>query len=102
MKTPLAVLIAEDDKEAVASWERDLSEFNRAADQTIRFDAYFATNKQMALATLDRIRINCAVVDLRLPIDERSTGETTAATGNDVLEHVLAANGIPAVVYSGH
>src|ERR1039457_7204052 len=49
-----------------------------------------------------RARIDCAVVDLRLPEDDSDHSPDKNPTGNDVLETLLSQSGVPAVVYSGH
>ena len=95
------ILIAEDDKDAIASWERDLREFNREDGHAIRLFPEFAQSKRAAIRLLDRTRINCAVVDLRLPDDDGATGQTEPV-GNEILERLLLEIGVPAVVYSGY
>lgn len=94
------ILIAEDDEEAIASWKRDVTEFNRNANRPFTYIAEYVKSKRAALRALDRIRVNCAAVDLRLP--EEDGGEQNEPVGNDVLQRVLLEVGIPAVVYSGY
>jgi CheY-like chemotaxis protein len=96
------VLIAEDDEETISSWKRDVTEFNRDATQPFQFVAEYARNKREAIRALDRLRINCAVIDLRLPEGDRAAGNNTEPLGNDVLEKLLLEVGVPAVVYSGY
>jgi hypothetical protein len=96
------VLIAEDDNDAISSWERDIREFNKVPSQPIQFLAVFAKNKREAVRALDRTRIHCAVVDLRLPQDDEPGAQNTEKMGNDILGRVLLEVGVPAVVYSGH
>jgi len=96
------VLIAEDDEETISSWKRDITEFNRDKTQPFQFVAEYARNRRAAVQALDRLRINCAVIDLRLPEDDRTTGNSTEPIGNDVLEKLLLEVGVPAVVYSGY
>lgn len=95
------ILIVEDDESTVDGWRRDIRDFNRRADKEFEFSAQFSTNKSDALYLLSRQRIDCAVVDLRLPssADEQGTGEPV---GNDVLHGVLRDLGIPAYVYSAY
>src|SRR4051812_14417936 len=95
------ILIAEDDEDQIASWKRDITEFNREATRPFDYFPHFAISRGEALRALDRIRINCAAVDLRLP-EERGAGGQTAPVGNDVLQRVLLEIGVPAVVYSGY
>ena len=70
------ILIVEDDEEAISSWKRDIREFNQDPAHTIRYLAEFAKSKRAALRALDRTRINCAVVDLRLPEDDEAGSRT--------------------------
>ena len=95
------ILIAEDDEDQVASWKRDIIEFNREAKFGITFIAEFVNSKNGALRALDRIRINCAAIDLRLP-EQTGAGSHTEPVGNEVLQQVLSEIGVPAVVYSGY
>jgi hypothetical protein len=98
----LIILIAEDDENAITTWELDIREFNRANAGNIQFSAEYARNRREALQKLDRLRIDCAVADLRMPSDERGADGAAAPMGNDILEQVLTEVGIPAVVYSGY
>lgn len=94
------ILIVEDDEGAVESWERDIREFNRGPNAPFQFNGTFATTKQQALKILSRTRMDCAVIDLRLPEGNADDG-TGHPLGNDVLKVLLQETGIPAVVYSG-
>jgi hypothetical protein len=95
------VLIAEDDEEQIESWKRDIKEFNRDGKCGFTYEAHFVKSRKSALQALDRMRINCAVVDLRLPEQDEGTSRTEPV-GNDVLQHLLLDIGVPAVVYSAH
>jgi hypothetical protein len=96
------ILIAEDDEEAIASWKRDITEFNRDANHLFRYVPEFVKSRRAAIGALDRIRINCAAIDLRLPEDDDAAGHQAEPVGNDVLEKLLVEVGVPAVVYSGY
>jgi hypothetical protein len=97
------ILIAEDDNEALESWGRDIKDFNAQQGREHQFIAQFAKSKRSALAVLDRVRINCAVIDLRLPDDDSDVNSSSKEPlGNNVLEQILLQVGVPAVVYSGH
>lgn len=95
------ILIVEDDESTVDGWKRDVRDFNRRTDKQFTFNPQFSTNKSDALQLLSRQRIDCAVVDLRLPnsADEQGSGEPM---GNEVLHGVLRDLGIPAYVYSAY
>jgi len=95
------ILIVEDDDSAVDGWKRDIREFNRGTDIPFKFVGTFATTKQQALTILRRTRMDCAVIDLRLPEGDTDV-DTGHPLGNDVLEVLLQETGIPAVVYSGY
>lgn len=94
------ILIAEDDTNAIESWERDIKEFNRDDERPIRFHAKYVRTQRQAVAELQHWNMDCAVVDLRMPVDEG--GVSSCGEGNAVLETVLAEKGIPTVVYSGY
>ncbi len=95
------ILIVEDDEHTIEGWKRDIRDFNRRADKEFSFKPEFSKNKSDALHLLSRQRIDCAVVDLRLPnsADEQGSGEPV---GNEVLHGVLRDLGIPAYVYSAY
>lgn len=97
------ILIVEDDINAIESWGRDILEFNEEQeDGAFQFEAIYSSNRQDAIKTLNRTRINCAVIDLRLPPASGGDNSTANPLGNDVLEKVLIETGVPAVVYSAH
>jgi len=97
------ILIAEDDTQAIESWKRDVHDFNETPGRTLRFVPHYAKSKRSALGVLDRIRVNCAVVDLRLPDDDQNVGPNDKEPlGNNVLDEILRKVGVPAVVYSGY
>lgn len=96
------ILIAEDDPQALESWERDIRDFNARPEREHKFVAQYAKSKRSALAVLDRFRINGAVIDLRLPDDDQEVKSIgTDPLGNSVLETILLQVGVPAVLYSG-
>lgn len=101
--TEYLILIVEDDLDAVESWKRDIEEFNQDQDEgKLLYEPIFASTRQSALKILSRTLINCAVIDLRLPITDHDTEPTANASGNDILEQLLIETGVPSVVYSGH
>lgn len=95
------ILIVEDDGDMRQSWERDIREFNREAGAPFRFQATFAVSKREALRVLERTRIDCAVIDLRLP-DGEGDESVSRPLGNDILRALLRSVGVPAFVYSGY
>lgn len=101
-KTERIILIAEDDPPTQISWEQDIREYNRDSKAPVRFVAEYAKTKLEAIQHLSRVRIDCAVIDLRLPVGEKTTDLPFEATGNVVLEKVLVETAVPAVVYSGY
>ncbi len=94
------ILIVEDDERALESWERDIRDFNRAEGKPFKYQPVFAKTMGAAMKVLSRTRIDCAVVDLRLPRGPDDNAEHAA--GNEVLAQLLVEVGVPAVVYSGH
>lgn len=95
------ILIVEDDEVTRGSWQRDIQDFNRDPTAPFKFRSTFATTKREALQVLARTRMDCAVIDLRLPDGNDETG-AGQPLGNDVLQVLLEEVGIPAVVYSGY
>jgi CheY-like chemotaxis protein len=95
------ILIVEDDAHTRESWARDIRDFNRVASAPFKVHATFATTKREAFQALARTRLDCAVIDLRLPDGEDESG-AAHPLGNDVLRKLLEEVGIPAVVYSGY
>lgn len=95
------ILIVEDDEVTRDSWQRDIQDFNRDPEAPFKFRSTFATTKREALQVLARTRVDCAVIDLRLPDGNDETG-AGQPLGNDVLQVLLEEVGIPAVVYSGY
>ncbi|MFM9428762.1 ActR/RegA family two-component response regulator [Variovorax sp. GrIS 2.14] len=96
------ILIVEDDENALDTWKRDILEFNRSENQPFKYDPIYASNRNDALKILSKVRINCAVVDLRLPQTGEIADLANNATGNDVLTQLLVEVGVPAIVYSGY
>ena len=101
-KVERIILIAEDDPEALVSWKQDIKEYNRDANNPVQFTPEYASTKVAATRVLERLRIDCAVIDLRLPVDDKAVGQSSQATGNDILQKVLLETAVPAVVYSGY
>lgn len=93
------ILIVEDDAHTRESWQRDIRDFNRSA--VLKFHPVFAATKREALHVLSRTRVDCAVIDLRLPDGDDGSG-AAHPLGNDVLQTLLEETGVPAVVYSGY
>jgi CheY-like chemotaxis protein len=104
MKPTRCVLIADDDSFTRELWDRDIAEFNADTSAPSAFVAVFAKNREEAVGILERTRINCAAVDLRMPVGtgKPAAAQTTAAAGNDILERLLVEVGVPTVVYSGY
>lgn len=96
------ILIIEDDEDTIASWQRDINDFNEANEGHLKYEPHFATSRQSALKALKQLHINCAVIDLRLPLSETDTNPPTNDSGNDILQKLLVDIGVPAIVYSGH
>ena len=103
MKSQRYILIADDDQGTLDVWERDIKDFNGEKDSKVTFVPVFAKDRDAAISCLDRTRINCASVDLRMPLGAGKPATAQAQdAGNDVLERLLIDFGVPAVVYSGY
>jgi hypothetical protein len=97
------ILIAEDDEQALLSWDLDIREFNGDAKNSIHFVPIVAKSKRAAIKQLERTRVSCAVIDLRLPEEDGNPGgDHSAPLGNCIIEQILLEIGVPAVVYSGY
>jgi len=68
----------------------------------MQFSPLFACTLEEAVKSLDRTRVNCAVIDIRIPRGANDTNSLADTHGNNVLEKLLIESGIPAVVYSAY
>lgn len=98
--TERTLLIVEDDPQTLESWQRDIREFNRNSGAPFQWVPEAARTKVEALKILERISIDAAVIDLRIPVG--GEGQPEDASGNEVLESIFSEIGIPTVVHSGH
>lgn len=80
--------------EAVAIWNRNHEGEYR------KFDLQIATTYEEAIIALNKYKIDCALLDLRLP--EAEGDKETYTIGNKLANEVLYAQGIPLAVLSGY
>ncbi len=97
------ILIVEDDANAIDSWRRDITDFNHnQTAEGFKYLPIFSSTRQSALQALSHSQINCAVIDLRIPMTDDDKNPPSNDSGNQVLEQVLIEAGVPTIVYSGH
>jgi CheY-like chemotaxis protein len=94
------MLLLEDDDLAIESFNRTIAEYNADQTKAATFEPQIVKAKDEALALMLSRRIDCAVIDIRVP--EQAGGGSDARNGNTVVEEILASLPIPVVVYSGH
>lgn len=95
------VLLIEDDEDVTSRIRRTNDELYGNASP-IKFDLIVRKTKLDALQTIKSERIDCAIVDLRLPSDATDRTDNTAETGNSVVEEILRMLAIPIAIHSGH
>lgn len=96
------MLVVEDEERMVALVKDALDEWNDAneADQKV-FQAIFVASVEEAMEAISNSKIDCALVDLRLPLSEE-TGKTNADNGNRLAAELLRKTGIPVAIISGN
>ncbi len=99
-KTPLTILLVEDDKDQKSVWEREIKEFNADPEAQVAFTPLFATTSEEAVKELKSSQINCCIVDLKIPA--MAGRVASAAEGNRVLAEILKKVPVPTAVVSGH
>lgn len=96
----LNILVVEDEDTKIAEWKDAIDAHNADGDNK-GFHLQMVTSKSVAEAKrlLDLHRFDAAVVDLRLQV-EAGVAENNSQ-GNDLVRHILAAQPIGVVVYTG-
>lgn len=92
------VLILEDDSDLQAGWQRSIADFNQQGE--VQFEALQAFNAADAEQILGDSRLDCAVLDLRVP-DDSSGGRATAPVGERVIKLLRDRHHCPLVIVSG-
>ena len=96
------MLVVEDEDRMITLLNDALEDWNAANKNGARcFEAITAKNPESAAQELDTRKIDCALVDLRLPPDEASE-KTDASNGNTLATRLLQEIGIPVAIISGH
>ena len=96
------MLVVEDEDRMITLSNDALEAWNAANKNSARcFEPISAKNPEGAAQQLNTRKIDCALVDLRLPPDEASE-ETDASNGNTLATKLLREIGIPVAIISGH
>lgn len=96
------MLVVEDEDRMITLLQDALDDWNDASKSIARrFEAVFVKNPEGAAKEVYSKKIDCALVDLRLPPDEGSD-KTNADNGNALAAALLRENGIPVAIISGH
>ena len=95
------VLYVEDVDENVVSLKDEIDTWNEEKNENgRRFHLVTAASYDEALDCLRERRIDCALLDLRVPSKQDS--RANAATGNRLATNVLQSCGMPMAILSGH
>ncbi len=96
------MLVVEDEDRMITLLSDALEDWNAANEGSVRcFEAIFVKSPEGAAQELYNRKIDCALVDLRLPPDDASD-KTDASNGNTLAANLLRENGIPVAIISGH
>lgn len=93
------LLIVEDDPDQLELWRRDIDEFNKNPDRKLAFIIYVARSADKAVQILAEFNIDCAIIDLRLPWEDRPVDPEF---GNKLRTYIENELPIPAAIHSGH
>lgn len=95
------ILFVEDEKFNHELFSYAVQDWNAAhAEQGKEFVPEIATSYEDAVTALARFKIDCALLDLRLP--EKSDGKENPTFGNKLANEVLFIQGLPLAILSGH
>lgn len=95
------ILYVEDDDKNVLSFQDAITDWNAEnADAGRVFNPLVAKNMAEARDVILSSRVDCALLDLRIP--EAADGRSDADAGNKLAEEVLHRCGMPMAIISGH
>jgi len=95
------MLHVEDDPQNQASLADAIAKWNEAfATEGKCFEVITAASAEAAMVAAERNRIDCALLDLRLP--EQAADKPVAQTGRNLVNNLLTSRGVPMAVISGH
>ncbi|WP_417480565.1 hypothetical protein [Maricaulis maris] len=96
------ILVVEDEDRMITLLSDALEDWNAANEENARrFDTVFVKSPEGAARELYTRKLDCALVDLRLPPDEGSA-KTDPENGNTLAATLLREHGIPVAIISGH
>lgn len=95
------ILYVEDSETDRASLSDAIKLWNGAHEaEGKNFKIVFANNAEQARNAIESLRIDCALLDLRLP--KADAAKEASQTGNDLVKSILGKRGVPLAVISGH
>jgi|GEM_PF-1086152 len=95
----MLILLVEDDLAQIDSFKTAVSEWNKE-NKTNQFDVFTASSKEDAELAIKHSRIDCALVDIRIP--ESKDSRQSSENGNAIIKQILADRGFPIAVISGN
>lgn len=96
------ILVVEDEDRMITLLSDALEDWNSANEANLRrFDVVFVKSPEGAAREVYAKKLDCALIDLRLPPDEVSE-KTDAEIGNTLAAALLREHGIPVAIISGH
>ena len=96
------ILVVEDEDRMITLLSDALEDWNAANEANARrFDKVVVKSPESAAQEVYTRKLDCALVDLRLPPDECSE-KTDAGNGNALAADLLHEHGIPIAIISGH
>lgn len=97
----MQILLVEDKEPQIDAFSTAVDDWNaNNAKNGHLFELSVARSKIEAHAQLQKIKLNCALVDIRIPNDVEEKPQ--ASNGNDVIKSLLSERGIPTAVISGN
>ncbi|MEQ9244498.1 MAG: hypothetical protein RLO21_00770 [Nitratireductor sp.] len=96
------MLFVEDNEQELERFRRNLGEFNSDETKDIRLELLSANCLEEAFKQLKTQRVDCAMIDLRIPKHAGGIGDGDEANGNAAIESILLGYAMPIVVHSGH
>lgn len=95
------ILYVEDRKENILSLQDEVDEWNeRHIGVNREFRIVSASSHDAALRELSEVRVDCVLLDLRVPMSEGT--QDNADVGNGLAVEVLKSRGMPLAVISGY
>ncbi|WP_421950796.1 hypothetical protein [Pelagibacterium sp.] len=98
--TKMILLLVEDDEAQIDRVDTSIQEWNNENQENARqIRLISAKNEIEANEKLAESRIDCAIVDIRIPEDG---GKENAKFGNELIREIFSTRGIPVAIFSGN